>query len=157
MHFGSTNLLSYFPLLFPFFFVAVWSLTSFVISLMGGWNTLSKRFRAQSESYGDVRSAGPFFYTVMMRFRVGYGNVIRITASADALYFSILFPFRLGHPPLSIPWGEIKMRRTQFLWLRFVTLTLGEEERIPMRISERMARNLGILDRLPKDVPGSSL
>jgi hypothetical protein len=31
-----------------------------------------------------------------------------------------------------------------------VVLTLGEQERIPMRISERMARKLGILERVPE-------
>jgi hypothetical protein len=30
-----------------------------------------------------------------------------------------------------------------------ILLTLGEQERIPMRISERMARKLGILERIP--------
>jgi hypothetical protein len=72
-----------------------------------------------------------------------------MTSAEDALYLSILFLFRIGHPPLCIPWKEIQMRRTKFLWFRFVILTLGEQERIPMRISERMARKLGILERLP--------
>jgi hypothetical protein len=40
------------------------------------------------------------------------------------------------------------MRRTKFLWQRYVVLTLGEQERIPMRISERMASNLGLLDKI---------
>jgi hypothetical protein len=84
-----------------------------------------------------------------MRFKISYGNVIRMTAAEDALYISVLFLFRIGHPPLCIPWNKIKIARTRFLWMRFVVLTLGEQERIPMRISERMARNLGILERLP--------
>jgi hypothetical protein len=152
---NSTDILLHSHVFILAFFAALWSLKSFIVSMIGGWAALSKRFRAKSQPYGDIKTAGPLFYTVMMRFRVRYGNTIRIAASSDALYLSILFPFRLCHPPLTIPWDEIKMRRTQFLWLRFVILTLGERERIPMRISERMARNLGILDRLPKDVPGS--
>jgi hypothetical protein len=55
----------------------------------------------------------------------------------------------VGHPPLRIPWNEIQFGRAKFLWLKFVVLTLGNEENIPMRISERMARKLGILERLP--------
>ena len=84
-----------------------------------------------------------------MRFRANYGNIIRLTAAEDALYLSILFFFRVGHPPLRIPWNEIQFGRAKFLWLKFVVLTLGNEENIPMRISERMARKLGILERLP--------
>jgi hypothetical protein len=40
--------------------------------------------------------------------------------------------------------------KTKFLWQRYVVLTLGQQEHIPMRISERLARNLGILDGLPR-------
>lgn len=92
---------------------------------------------------------GRFFYTVYMRFRGHYGGVIRMTAADDALYLSVLFLFRIGHPPLRLPWSEIKLGRTTFLWRRYVVLTLGNQEHIPLRISERMARNLGILDRVP--------
>lgn len=118
---------------------------------MGGWYSLSGRFRAQAAPYGETKTAGPLFYGVKMRFRVNYGNVIRLTAAKDALYISILFLFRVGHPPLCIPWTEIRFGRTKFLWWRHVFLTLGNEEKIRMRISERMARNLGILERVPSE------
>jgi hypothetical protein len=129
---------------FPALGVAFWCFISFVIGIQSGWFSLSRRFRAQADLYGQTRSAGPFFYTVYMRFWLHYSSVIRITAAADALYLSVLFPFRIGHPPLCIPWREIKIGSAKFLWMRYVVLTLGNEERIPMRISERMARNLGI-------------
>jgi hypothetical protein len=63
----------------------------------------------------------------------------------------MLFFFRLGHPPLRIPWNEIQFGRTKYFWMSFIVLTLGNEEFIPMRISEGMARKLGILERLPID------
>jgi hypothetical protein len=132
------------------FFVAFWCLICFLISILGGWHLLSGRFCAQTAPYGETKSAGPLFYGVKMRFRVNYGNVIRLTATEDALYISILFFFRIGHPPLRIPWTEIKMAETKFLWRRYVFLMLGNEEKIRMRISARMARNLGILGRIPK-------
>jgi hypothetical protein len=72
-------------------------------------------------------------------------------AAEDALYLSVLFPFRVGHPPLRIPWNEIKLSRTKRFWFRYVVLTLGNQEHIPMRISERMVRNLGILDRIANE------
>jgi hypothetical protein len=127
------------------FFYAVF----YLISVMTGWFVLGKRFRQQSEPYGETRSAGPFFYTIYMRCWSHYSSVVRLTAAADALYVSILFLFRIGHPPLRIPWDEIQFGRTKFLFWTFFVVTLGNEEKIPMRISERMARNLGILDRCP--------
>jgi hypothetical protein len=131
------------------FFVILWCFISLIISFVGGWHALSRRFHSQTEPYGQARTAGPLFYGVQMRFRTNYGNVIRLTAAEDALYLSILFLFRIGHPALCIPWKEIQFGRTKFLWRRYIVLTLGNEEKIPMRISERMARKLGILERLP--------
>jgi hypothetical protein len=62
----------------------------------------------------------------------------------------VLFLLRIGHPPLRIPWDEIRFSRTNFFFRSYVVLTLGNEEKIPMRIPLRMARNLGILDRCPE-------
>lgn len=85
-----------------------------------------------------------------MRLWGHYSSAIRLTAASDALYASVLLPFRIGHPPLRIPWDEIQFGRTKFLFWTFAVLTLGREEKVPMRISLRMARNLGILDRCPE-------
>jgi hypothetical protein len=151
MHTDSLSALFATPLglaCYAVFFIAVWYLTLSLISIMSGWHTLSKRFKKQSEPYGEIKSAGPFFYSVYMRFWDHYSSVIRMTAASDALYISVMFPFRIGHSPLRVPWDEIRIRRTKFLWWRLVLLTLGNQEQIPMRISERMARNLCILDRV---------
>jgi len=119
-------------------------------SFISGWFYLGRRFTRQSEPYGETKTAGPFFYTVYMRLWSHYSSVIRLTAASDALYASVLFPFRIGHPPLRIPWDEIQFSRTKRFFRTYIVLTLGNQEKIPMRISLRMARNLGILDRLPE-------
>jgi hypothetical protein len=147
---ADSNSLSPYGLIFIFTLGIAWlCLIFFLVSLISGWYKLSKRFRAQSEPYGVTKSAGPFFYTVYMRFWCHYSSIIRMTAADDALYLSVLFLFRVGQPPLCIPWSEIQFGRTKYFWRPYIVLTLGEQERIPMRISERMARKLGILDRLP--------
>ena len=131
-------------------FIAFWCAIGYLVSFLTGWLALARRFKKQSEPYGEIRSAGPFFYSVYMRFWGHYSSVIRLTAASDALYVSILFPFRIGHPPLRIPWDEIRFGRTKFFFRTFVVLTLGNQEKIPLRIPLRMARNLGILDRCPE-------
>jgi hypothetical protein len=137
------------PLGFIVGFIALWCVICYLISFLTGWFPLARRFKTQTEPYGEIRSAGPFFYTIYMRFWSHYSSVIRLTAASDALYASVLFPFRIGHPPLRIPWDEVKFGMTRRFFFNYVVLTLGHEEMIPMRISERMARNLGILDRVP--------
>jgi len=138
------------PYGFAVYFVMLWCFVCIVLSVMSGWFALSRRFHKQSDPYGETRSAGPFSYGIRMRFRIGYGNVIRLTAAEDALYLSILLLFRIGHPPLRIPWQDVQFGRSKFLWQQYVVLTLGKQERIPMRISERMARKLGILEQIPE-------
>ena len=129
--------------------LAVFCFVSFLSSVLSGWHTLSKRFRAESEPYGATRSAGPFPYTVYTRYWSHYSFIIRMTAAEDALYLSVLLILRIGHPPLRIPWNEIQLSKTTYFRQPLVLLTLGEQERIPMRISERMARKLGIPERIP--------
>jgi len=129
-------------------FVAVWCIGTYIGSIGAGWRALSQRFRAQSKFPGQTQSARPFF-NVCMKNWADYSGIVRIAAEEDALYLSVAFPYRIGHPPLCIPWQEIQLGRTKFLWRRFVVLTLGKQERIPMRISERTAGKLGIQGRLP--------
>jgi hypothetical protein len=126
-----------------------WIFATIASSSCSGWHGLSKRFRKQSEPRGETRKAGPFFCGAYGRFWTDYSHVIRMTVAEDALYLSVLFLFRLGHPPLCIPWKEIKISRTRFMWQRYVVLTLGEQEHIPLRLSERVAGKLGLLERLP--------
>jgi hypothetical protein len=130
-------------------FVAFWCLVCTLIGLVSGWSALSRRFTAQSQPLGEFLQAGPLFYSVYLRFWGHYSSVVRVISATDALYLSVLLPFRPGHPPLRIPWNEITLGRTKFLWQKFIVLTLGNEEQIPLRIPERMALKLGLMERLP--------
>lgn len=151
MHSNSLNAFFATPLglaCFAVFFVAVWYVTLTAIGLMSGWRALSKRFKQETAPYGEIKTVGPFFYSIYMRFWSHYSSVVRLTAASDGLYAAVLFPFRIGHPPLRIPWNEIQLGRAKWFFRTYIVLTLGNEEKIPMRISQRMAGNLGIIDRV---------
>lgn len=141
------------PPLFTIYFalalVCFWCLLGYLVGLLSGWQALARRFRRGVEPYGETRTAGPFFYTIYMRYWTHYSGVIRLTAASDALSLSILWLFRIGHPPLAVPWSEVTVTETRRFLRRYIVLTLGREEQIPVRISERMARKLGVLERLP--------
>jgi len=130
--------------LFPLGFVGFWAVISYVISLFSGWYQLARQFRTDSRPPRDVRSAGPFFGTVYMMRWTRYSGVVRIANAHDGIYLSVMLLYRIGHPPLFIPWEEIEVTRTERWWRRFVVLTLGKEQQVPMRISEKMAETLGI-------------
>jgi hypothetical protein len=151
MNADQSALSAYAVFLFPFLVIALWILVTSVVGIMSGWHALARRFRTDSKTYGETRTAGPFFYSVYMRFWGHYSSVIRMTAAQDALYLSVLFLFRAGHPPLRFPWSEIRFGETTSFWKTYIELTLGNEEQIPMRISRRMARKLGIPERFTID------
>lgn len=129
--------------------VPFWCAICFLVSLITGWFSLGRRFKREAGPYGETKTAGPLLYTVYMRFWSHYSSVVRLTSGSDALYASVIFPFRIGHPPLRIPWNEIQTGTKRYFFRNYIVLMLGNEEKIPMRISERMARKLGILDRCP--------
>ena len=148
MHISPNILVPGVSVLFFLAYAALWALGSLYSSYLSGWHLLARRFSTCCEFLGEASRARPFFLDVCMRFWADYSNWIRIAATEKALHLSVTLPLRVGHSPLCIPWNEIEKRKAKFLWRRFLALTLGEHERIPMRISERMASELGILERI---------
>ena len=75
-----------------------------------------------------------------MRWGANYKSCLTIGADPAGLHLSPLFFFRIGHPPLFIPWTEIVFRsRRKILFIEFVELELGREEQIPFMIRAGLA------------------
>ena len=108
---------------------------------MGGWHLLAQRFRTDSEFEGTVYQ---WFYATM-RWGVHYNGALKVGGNVEGLYVAAIFLFRMGHPPLFIPWSEISVEKSRWLNLFVsVTLTLGRAEQVPFRISRSMAQKLCI-------------
>lgn len=129
----------YFPIVFPLFFVCLWLFICTVISYVGGWASLSKLFRAQFPFEGATWG----WQRGQMRFGTGYNGCLTVGASPQGLYLAVFLLFRFMHPPLLIPWHEIKVRRGQH-WLlgESVTFILGRETTIPLKIRGKLAEQL---------------
>jgi hypothetical protein len=50
-----------------------------------------------------------------------------------------MFLFRFMHPPLPVPWSEIKVRRSKSWFFEDVTFALGHELAIFLRIRKKLA------------------
>jgi hypothetical protein len=124
---------------FPFYFLSLWIFIAYIVSWIGGWHLLTQRFRTDSEFTGTVYR---WFYTTM-RLGVHYNGALKVGGDAEGLYIAPMLLFRIGHPPLLIPWTEISVEKSRWweLYLR-VTFTLGRAEQVPFRISRRTARKL---------------
>ena len=122
-----------------------WMIVCMLFSFVSGWHALIERFRKQEEPDGDILEAGPYSHTVRMRSLGIYPRVLRMTSARDALCLSVILPCRIGHPPLCIPWDEIRLGEKGNRWGWGMILTLGKDEQVPMRISGRTARKLGLI------------
>lgn len=91
--------------IFPAYFVAIWLLVSAVISFIGGWTALAKRFRLMEPFVGE-RWAGQ---SAQMRWIAGYGNCLTVGVSPEGLYLAMMPLFRFRHPALQVPWDEISL------------------------------------------------
>ena len=130
-----SDLLYCWPALFvPF----IWVLVSSIISRVGGWALLAKVYLAQDSTTLDGETWK--FQSIQMRWGTNYGNCVTVRANPLGLGFSILFLFRIGHPPLLIPLDDItihEVRRSRFFpsWIEF---RFRLEPSIPIRMSNKL-------------------
>jgi hypothetical protein len=116
------------------YFCALWTVVCIVISLLSGWQSLSRRYHTENNSSTTINWGSGSF-----RYIVGYHNVLRMRSDADGLYLSVMKLFRLGHPPLLIPWSEIEvLQEGRFLFLRWRTFRLDRTKQIPLTLQGKV-------------------
>src|ERR1700674_2780329 len=125
--------------IFPVFFVALWCTILFLISQASGWAALARRFGLTSTFTGQTWA----WKRARMRWGTNYKNCLTIGCDPMGLYLSVMVLFRLFHPPLLLPWQEVSLRRhRKILFFKYVELSLGREEQIPLLIRENLADEL---------------
>lgn len=121
--------------LFPLVFAGGWCGVLLLLSHLGGWQRLAQCFPARDRPPSGrclARQSG----------RVGpvnYSGCLTIHTSAEGLRLAVWPLFRLGHPPLFIPWDEIHHARLKrFLWVRWVLFEVGEAKVATLQLSEKV-------------------
>lgn len=101
--------------------IATWIVVSFLISNVGGWGKLAKKYPCA------VACEGRSFYCVSGRIGIAdYGLCLILKVCKEGLRISVLFPFRVAHPPLLIPWEEMHNAFVKrLLWFDYVDLYVG--------------------------------
>jgi hypothetical protein len=92
------------PELFFLGFIVLWATISYLLSIIGGWAKLAEDYRSEPLMERQRWT----FQSAAMRFAASYNNVLTVGVSDAGLSLSIFFLFRLGHPPLLIPWSDIR-------------------------------------------------
>jgi len=132
--------------IFPFvtvLFIAIlgWMVVGLVFSRMSSWASLAQRYRYDEPFSGELLR----FRSAAMRFGGHFRSCLTMGVNPQGFFLALSFPFFPGHPPLFIPWNDITVHRTRFLWVKGVELDLGREPAIPLRLSERLATKLAAL------------
>ena len=127
------------PLLFVVLNISFgYVIVSIVISYVGGWASLARKFRFRGQFHGS-RWRGQ---SGLMRWIAGYHNCLTVGANENGLYLAG-FPFLLlGHPPLLIPWNEVSHAKRMTLFSSMVRFELGRETAIPFFVRETLAERL---------------
>ena len=108
-------------LLFFFILLSVgWVGTSAFLSMLSGWGHLASRFRCVSKFDGETfRFSGMSMRSGILS--ASYGNCAFITVGRPGIGISLLFLFRVFHPPLLIPWSDIEAVHREQRWFSLLT------------------------------------
>ena len=116
--------------------VGVWIGIGLLISRVGGWAALAIVYGYSGEFRGDCLR----LQSARMRWGTNYGSCLVVGANPLGLYLSVLFIFRIGHPPLFIPRREISMSQQKGRWFNSVVLRFRRAPSIPLQVSEQLGR-----------------
>jgi len=112
--------MNYFVYFFPFLFIGMWVLISFVLSKKG-WADLVTNYTINRSFEG--RRVGIITASINS---VNYKNSLVLQYNEEGIYLRPVVLFRLFHPPVLIPWKEIKeVRDKKILFISYKELIVG--------------------------------
>lgn len=121
------------------FIIALWICVCKLISVVGGWKTLSQDYQANSAFDGQKL----WLKSVGMRRWTNYSNCITVGVNKYGLYISILPIFRIGHPPLFIPWTDISTEEANRRLLPDgVKFYFTKQPEVPVILSKKLAAKI---------------
>jgi hypothetical protein len=103
------------PRQFFVFFVLLWMSVGLILAQLSGWAELARHDR----SINPFKGSKWRFRSCKMRLTTHYNGCLTVGASPQGLYLAVLFLFRIGHPPLEIPWQDIQTTAGKTLWWRW--------------------------------------
>jgi hypothetical protein len=123
--------------LYWFGIVVLWfPIGCWILGQVHGWKRLYRKFPAPAEVL-----TGPKFS--FLGGKIGllvWRNALFAQVTPQGLRLSVLFLFRSGHPPLLIPWTEIKnvSPRKDFIWRGFTDFEIGAPPIAKVRLPTRV-------------------
>jgi hypothetical protein len=121
------------------FFIIIWVGVCKVLSVVGGWNILSRDYRADSAFDGKKM----WLKSIGLRRWVNYNNCITVGANKYGLFLSAFPLFRIGHPPLFFPWTDISTEEgNRRFFGDFVKFTFTRQPDVPVIFPKKLAEKI---------------
>jgi len=92
-------------------FVIFWCTVTWVISKFG-WARLAKEFATTSTATGKRYGC----VSVLFRPLISYNNCVKVGLSDVGIHLAMMPLFRIGHPPLLIPWRFVERYAERKMW-----------------------------------------
>jgi hypothetical protein len=140
------------PILFPFFFTAMWILVSWTLAQMGGWALLATRYRTDQRFEG-----GPLLGLSGAFGMARYNGVLRGAANSQGFYLAVMFLFRVAHPPLFIPWADLKASPQKGFLEDYVVLEFAQAPGVMLKLRKKDVLKLREKSDYPRAFEGVSL
>lgn len=118
--------------------IAFWCALIFFIGTVGGWRKLSEEFPADMPMEGR-RFRGR---SVQISWGCNYGGCVTLTASPRGLGISVWPIFRMGHPPMCLPWGDIQVTPEKSWFGTFAVIRMRRGPSTTIRISESLLQEV---------------
>ena len=126
------------PLYYAIFFLLFWLLFNFIVSRLTGWAQMAAHYR----NAGGLPEKVWRFQTIGTRWGMGYKGSANVGADSRGLHLSLFFIFRLGHPPLFVPWRDITITEKQVFKSKELELRFRKTEDLPVRIFTKLGDHL---------------
>ena len=118
-------------------FPGFWSLIIMLASLLGGWGALARQYPPPPLA-GEEPIARWYAQHLGMRW-ANYSWVVTMAVYPEGLHLSVMWLFRAGHPPLFIPWEEMRLEK-RFMWFQhFVRVRCERLPRVVLEIPQKAA------------------
>ncbi len=112
-------------LVFPFFFAGIWCLACYTISRLG-WSDWAERFRCDRQIPGKSYHGRSGRFS----FRGSYSSILNVVLGAEGVRLSVMLPWRVGHPPLLLPWSMVTgVEEKNYFFFRVLRVTISDSNR----------------------------
>ena len=113
-------------------FILFWGVLCLVTSILSGWSKLARKY---SGKMNNIEARYRFCWNWFGKGLAGvkYGPLLTADLGSEGLGLSLLFPFRLGHPPILIPWKFIKEIEMRKIWMIQYARIVMEEAVVNIR------------------------